>query len=454
MVELRNVSEGDVTGNILYPGLDYSLPAGFGTGTAAAVNAAIAACSAAGGGIVYLPATDIALDATIDNKYSRVLVLGAGQRAMFHDGGSPTYGTRLLPSFAGTVLKHRTPFAAELGAAPARNDGGGFENITVEGNSIATRLLEVTSVCYGSYDLFLRECVGAEAALFTCGVSNTDIAEAADVQAMLKCNITFRQLAAGAALACDGVVFSGSSNANVSANNYVTLNGQYKNGVAFRGTHCDNNLISVRAFRASGGTGYTIYAHGATASLGGCYSNMFTYVSGGGTVYAEGTDTGGVTAGKNNTILYLDVSNSTPVPTNGTGATWRYQTSAFTRSGGGELGLIAANSLSALTPALAELGTQSLLIRNSSQNHTLWTDGTNKWSLNIDGSGNFRWLRTAGTGYIELSNLARQGALLLQDGVSTQTGPTGYAAIYIDTADGDLKIKFADGTIKTIVVDT
>lgn len=30
----------------------------------------------------------------------------------------------------------------------------------------------------------------------------------------------------------------------------------------------------------------------------------------------------------------------------------------------------------------------------------------------------------------------------------------GYATIYIDPADGDLKIKYGDGTIKTIVVDT
>ncbi len=30
----------------------------------------------------------------------------------------------------------------------------------------------------------------------------------------------------------------------------------------------------------------------------------------------------------------------------------------------------------------------------------------------------------------------------------------GMAQIYVDTADGDLKVKFGDGTVKTIVVDT
>ena len=30
----------------------------------------------------------------------------------------------------------------------------------------------------------------------------------------------------------------------------------------------------------------------------------------------------------------------------------------------------------------------------------------------------------------------------------------GLAQLYVDTADGDLKVKFGDGTVKTIVTDT
>jgi hypothetical protein len=43
--------------------------------------------------------------------------------------------------------------------------------------------------------------------------------------------------------------------------------------------------------------------------------------------------------------------------------------------------------------------------------------------------------------------------LYLVDGV-TAPSTTSLAQIYVDTADGDLKIKFADGTTKTIVTDT
>lgn len=40
------------------------------------------------------------------------------------------------------------------------------------------------------------------------------------------------------------------------------------------------------------------------------------------------------------------------------------------------------------------------------------------------------------------------------DGVTAPTTVSGYAFIYVDTADGDLKIRFGDGTTKTIVTDT
>ena len=43
--------------------------------------------------------------------------------------------------------------------------------------------------------------------------------------------------------------------------------------------------------------------------------------------------------------------------------------------------------------------------------------------------------------------------LELTDGVVTPIIPAGRVSLYIDQADGDLKIKFSDGTIKTIITD-
>lgn len=42
----------------------------------------------------------------------------------------------------------------------------------------------------------------------------------------------------------------------------------------------------------------------------------------------------------------------------------------------------------------------------------------------------------------------------LTDGITAPSTISGIAQIYVDTADGDLKVKFGDGVVKTIVIDT
>jgi hypothetical protein len=52
-------------------------------------------------------------------------------------------------------------------------------------------------------------------------------------------------------------------------------------------------------------------------------------------------------------------------------------------------------------------------------------------------------------------NMGREtDRLEITDGVTAPGSASGKARIYVDTADGDLKVIFADSTIKTIVVDT
>jgi len=44
--------------------------------------------------------------------------------------------------------------------------------------------------------------------------------------------------------------------------------------------------------------------------------------------------------------------------------------------------------------------------------------------------------------------------MVITDGMTAPATSAGFGKIYIDTTDGDLKIKYGDGTVKTIVVDT
>lgn len=66
--------------------------------------------------------------------------------------------------------------------------------------------------------------------------------------------------------------------------------------------------------------------------------------------------------------------------------------------------------------------------------------------------------KTAGTNNVGEAGIeageVHSQLLVLKDGVTAPSTFAGQAAIYVDTADGDLKIKFSDGTVKTIVTDT
>lgn len=46
------------------------------------------------------------------------------------------------------------------------------------------------------------------------------------------------------------------------------------------------------------------------------------------------------------------------------------------------------------------------------------------------------------------------GGIAVKDGITAPGTTSGWAKIYVDSADGDLKVKFGDGTVKTLATDT
>jgi hypothetical protein len=71
-----------------------------------------------------------------------------------------------------------------------------------------------------------------------------------------------------------------------------------------------------------------------------------------------------------------------------------------------------------------------------------------------DNSNNVGFEIKADFDVVGSGNINCDGYLAIKDGISAPGAATGKARIYVDSTDGDLKVVFADGTVKTIVADT
>lgn len=88
--------------------------------------------------------------------------------------------------------------------------------------------------------------------------------------------------------------------------------------------------------------------------------------------------------------------------------------------------------------------------------------GTINFTTRVNGNrffGTFAAKSSVSATFVEWDSYAtdagsRDGELVITDGVTAPAVLAGFAQIYADTADGDLKVIFGDGTVKTIVVDT
>ena len=88
---------------------------------------------------------------------------------------------------------------------------------------------------------------------------------------------------------------------------------------------------------------------------------------------------------------------------------------------------------------------------------TRWYQSPTKLTIggtNANSIGGKLCINTTTTTNMANGDIRVDSGVWIKDGITAPTEVSGYAAIYVDTADGDLKIKFGDGTVKTIVVDT
>jgi hypothetical protein len=101
---------------------------------------------------------------------------------------------------------------------------------------------------------------------------------------------------------------------------------------------------------------------------------------------------------------------------------------------------------------------QEFIVIFGDNNTTIDFTGTDlKGNNGVDFTGNttdVMWVVYGGTNFLCDVSDNTTGRIMVKDGITAPAVVVGEAQIYVDTSDGDLKVKFGDGTIKTIVVDT
>ena len=94
----------------------------------------------------------------------------------------------------------------------------------------------------------------------------------------------------------------------------------------------------------------------------------------------------------------------------------------------------------------------SQILEFSTGNIQLWAGVAIDKTLTITPTGSATNANLSVSGFVKATG--NLGYMTIADGVDAPSTTAGHAHIYVDTVDGDLKIKFADGTIKTITTDS
>lgn len=387
------------------------------TDDTAAIQAAIDAVEAVGGGTVRIPAGIYVVSSTITIDDCGVNLVGDGG-GWAQSGSTAERGSSATRIKWGGGASPVIKFTSVAGAEP--RVGGGMEDILVDGNEVATygvQILSFRGLKFRGVFTFATVTSG----WWTGAISGALSASPYDTQHCLfdTCRSDNKNLASTGygVMLTGGQGNGGTASGNSSFNTFINCEFGANSNYSVRLEGTDNNrFIACHA----GGNGVILGSadenSSGAASPGAARFNSF-FGCELAAVVCKAAQSGGESS-HDNVFMGISRSNGATLPTfesggggssNATGIV--YSTNEISGSAPVtakqrlrmEARLSVAESSGQATNAEAEAST--LAIGSGSSNHIALTNGTEKWAININSAnGNLRVSRNAGTGFVFIGN--------------------------------------------------
>jgi len=285
-----------------------------------AVQAAInRAKTLANGAVIDFPNGVGLVNRALVVDQSNIVFRGRGMTTLFHDLTSAVETTSTTLKWTGasgaTVVTIAPPTDAVNGKHMANN--GVWGGLVIDGNSLADTCWRIASTNSGEYHLGFIEPTGTGVLFDTIALGEFNDPQHNEVWIT---GLAIVNSPTGVVL--DGTGSGGAQNGNTSLNQFRDIGLKIKNGDGIHFNYCDHNLFDfVSVSRRSGGTGNALVFNGSNVSSGHVgYSNKINYFTSNAPSVAKGTSTFTFPS-TGNWIVWLDLVNSTPIPTMETGAT-------------------------------------------------------------------------------------------------------------------------------------
>ncbi len=364
---------------------------------APAIQAALNAAAAAGGGVVHLPDTQggpVLIGSGLAISASSVRLEGPTPGGVSDNfGDNVPGGLRLVwAGAAGGTMIQVAPTADPVKGQPLT--GCGVTGIVLDCRSTAATGLAVLSTRRGQFEIGVINSTGPGV---LCDTVN--LGEYNDVQDCVFDLAVSNVATSGACVVLDGTSRGGAWVGNTNINRFRRMRLTYNAGDGLVINNAASNYFEAVAAQhrpgyAAGsqlGSGRGIVLNGPTSGGVGASSNCFEYVN---------CDIHALAGSTNNQVRWLDVSNGAPAPSIDPAAMLYVSTSQLVSSDAAEVSLTVADSAGLAETARAARGAEALRVQAAVGDNArlVSADGTVEWGFQVAPGGNLQVQPRKGTG--------------------------------------------------------